>query len=904
MKQNEFAERSGNIITTEYLQKIVDQLSVPIYIIDTGTYEIIQTNNPQHIEKLGRPCYEVLHDLDQPCSSSEHICGIRESCEKKESVVHEHIHTAPDGGRQIVEVHTHPIFDADGEVSLVIEYCFDITEKQENAQSLRAFFHAIEQSPISIVITDPDGNIEYVNAKFSQTTGYSVDEVLGENPRILKDPEKPSSDYLPMWNELSSGKTWKGEFHNRRKDGSFYLESAVISPVFNEKKEIQNYIALKEDITRQKTMAEQILLQSKAMDESTSIITIVNAEHYELPVIYVNRAFEKRTGYSSGEVLGRNLRFLHGDDNRQEGLNTLRRAIREEQAADCLIRNYRKDGSLFWNELTITPMRNEKGELTHYVGISNDVTEFQRIQKELMDSEERLRMSHSFAKIGTWDYDIPGGVLHWSEGVPPLFGIRQNQLSMDFNAFLELVHPDDRQHLNEEIQKCMEDHTAFRSEYRCVWPDASIHWLQADGNVFRDESDKPVRMLGVVQDITGRKTAEKELMMSREEAYRANRAKSEFLSSMSHELRTPMNAIIGFSQLLEMDTSLNDDQRDNIHEILKAGNHLLELINEVLDLSKIELGRVDLSLEALNYKNILDDVMKLIRPMAKKKEISIELENREDIFVSADLTRLKQVLVNLFSNAVKYNRVGGKITAKITRHSGAVRLSISDTGEGIPEHKLKGLFEPFNRLGADRREIEGTGIGLTISKRLVELMGGTIGVESVVSMGSTFWIDLTGAEKPDHSGPVETDKSEQAAPLREIRQRHTVLYIEDNPSNLRLMEHIVRRLDQVTLLTSQIPSEGLKLAETHEPDLFLVDLNLPEMDGYAVLQHIRKSPWGTDVPVVAVSANAMPQDIQKGLSAGFTFYLTKPLDISNTLKVINDLLSSRNDRQNKKSNEI
>jgi len=405
------------------------------------------------------------------------------------------------------------------------------------------------------------------------------------------------------------------------------------------------------------------------------------------------------------------------------------------------------------------------------------------------------------------------------------------------------------------------------------------------------EIDKNQHFVGILRDISERKLYEQAIIAARDEAELANNAKSEFLSSMSHELRTPMNAILGFGQLLEIDDGLNEDQADYVDEMLKAGRHLLELINEVLDLSKIESGNIDFSLEPLSCAEVIGECLALVKPIAQMQGITINDETSGSYLMRADRTRLKQVLLNLLSNAIKYNRPRGEVSVQIIAQQGFVRLTVSDTGYGISIARRQELFQPFSRLGAEETDIEGTGIGLTISRRLVEMMGGSIGMDSEEGRGSRFWIELP--EVASEQGGPDNDLMQQATTATVAsgtENLYTLLYIEDNPANIRLISRILSKNPQLRLITAHTPELGLELVSARHPELILLDINLPGMDGYQVLSVLQSQGSTKKTPVIAIGANATSRDIERGLAAGFDEYLTKPIDIRYFLETVERLL--------------
>jgi signal transduction histidine kinase/CheY-like chemotaxis protein len=542
--------------------------------------------------------------------------------------------------------------------------------------------------------------------------------------------------------------------------------------------------------------------------------------------------------------------------------------------------------------------RGPDGRAVEVIGVSLDITDQRATEAVTHELRERMALATQVAGIGIWQRDLLTGNTQWDEQMFALRGLLPAQ--GDPNILRStMLHPDDFAAMEAKIVHAIEHRESYAHEFRVSTPEGGWRWLASRGKVVLDAAGKPARMLGVNFDITEQKRAA-EALRAQAAAESANQAKSDFLSQMSHELRTPLNAILGFAQLLRVDRAhpLAYAQLERIDRIEHAGWHLLELINDVLDLSRIEAGAMRLAEERVELKSLVAEAVHLVEAQARTRNVRLlQPVPGVEAHVIADRMRLRQVLINLLTNAIKYNHEGGQVSIEFgipDGNSDAYRLTVRDTGRGMTSEQLGELFQPFNRLGAERLGIEGTGIGLALSHHLVEAMGGSMHVESGPGQGSTFAIDLPSASAVGwQTVPRAAEAAQEVLGVRP-EVTGSLLYVEDNPVNAMLIRDYMSFRPGVSIDVVSTAQEGLELALRTQPDIVLVDISLPDFDGFELFRRLRLA-WDASHPLccVALSANAMQGDAQRARELGLADYWTKPIDPQVFLAGVDALLASR-----------
>ena len=839
-----------------------------------------------------------------------------------------------------------PIRNRDGVVIGAVLVFRNVSEEYALQQSLRdsaALVNTILNTVADGIITIHacGGNIETVNPAAEQMFGYSASELDGQKfslliPELDQDQRNSSLDYYSASKEARAVGLGR-EVMGRRKDGSsFPLEMSVREMHLGGQR---YFTGILRDITARK-QAEISLIKEGALQSaifnSANFSSIATDAKGVIQIFNVGA--ERMLGYSALEVMNLitpadisdTLELIARAESLSNELGTpiapgfealvfkASRGIEDIYELTYI----RKDGSRLPAVVSVTALRDVQNAIIGYLLIGTDNTARKQAEEALIKAgalQSAIFSSANFSSIAT---DAKGVIQIFNVGAEKMLGYSavdvMNQITpADISDTQELIAR--AKVLSDELGTQIApgfEALVFKAS-RGIEDIYELTYIRKDGSRFpavvsvtalRDAQNVIIGFLLIGTDNTARKHIEAERVRLEQvlqdknieleratiAAEKANLAKSEFLSNMSHELRTPLSAILGFAQLIETGSPLpTPTQKRSVDQILKAGWYLLELINEILDLAMIESGKLSMSLEPVSLAEIMFECEAMIEPQAKKRGILVTFSRfAQSCIVKADRTRVKQILINLLSNAIKYNRAGGTVSVEShINFPDTVRICVRDSGAGLSPEQIEKLFQPFNRLGQESNNEQGTGIGLVVSKRLIEWMGGVIGVESTVGEGCVFWIELNLTNESQAAADVG-ESTEVTLPLATFdTQVHTVLYVEDNPANLMLVEDIISRRPDIRLLSARDGKSGIELARASQPDVILMDIHLPGINGIDAMKILIADQTTAHIPVIALSANAIPRDIEKGLEAGFFRYLTKPIKVNEFLDTLDIALN-------------
>ena len=674
----------------------------------------------------------------------------------------ETIITGKSGAERIVEVNASSIGD------WTLSVYLDLTDRKAAQATLEKLKQAIEHSPASVVITDRYGIIEYANPKFTEVTGYTLEEAIGQNPSVLNSGLQPAEFYAEMWQKISAGSEWHGEFCNRKKNGDIYWESASIS-------------------------------------------SLTNAD----------------------------------------------------------------------------------GDITHYVAVKEDITQRRTTEQELRESEKRYALAERAGNTGSWHLDLKSREMLLSAQMSAIYGYAPASMGISMAEAIENIYHEDRAMVAALLQKAISSGKAFSAEYRIPQPDGSLYWFYSHGEAVRGRDGKTIRIDGIVQDITERVRAGQELREARDAAEIANKAKSIFLANMSHEIRTPMNAILGFTQLLQRDPAISPQQRQQIDTISRSGEHLLALINDILEMSKIEAGRATVNMVTCDLPALIGDLDTMFRIRTDAKSLNFNIDHIGDLprYITTDENKLRQILINMVSNAVKFTQEGG-ITVRVgVDRVGLVLhlwVEVIDTGPGIAAEEMKNLFRPFTQTSSGVNVQGGTGLGLAISREFARLLDGGISVTSEAGKGSIFRLEITTEESADETAGC-TIENQFIVGLQPGQPSYRILVVDDREENRSLLTQMLERVG----FESREASDGAEAVEIFadwNPHLILMDMRMPVMDGYEAIRRIRESDTGSDAKIIAVTASVFTEDRQQIMSTGANDFMGKPFKETTLFHKITKLL--------------
>jgi PAS domain S-box-containing protein len=766
------------------------------------------------------------------------------------------------------------------ELELTLEFAKLSYDKSQLVKKSELLSEAVNQSANSIIITNPKGEVEFVNHNFEEKTGYTQEEVVGKNIRLIKASEQDKETYRLMWETVTKGEKWKGEFCNRKKNGELFWDESTITPILDSQGNIIHYLAINNDVTARKNAEAELeqgrQLLKQIIDRVPQYIFVRDSQgRYHL----ANKSFAEYCGKKPEEIVGQkeidiNPNVDYAREILEEDAFVIESGtniLREEKFFD------QKLGRERYFQYSKVPFTLPDTGEDSVLSVWTDVTEQKETEQELREAREKLLDAQKLASFGNWSYDIENKVAKWSEQVYEQYGLPSDKPAPFGDEFYTHVHPDDKQLIMDTMEKAREGGFA-KYECRAIKPDKTITHIEATVKpLYRD--GVLTGFFGTSLDITTRKKFEDELVLARKEAIAASKAKSDFLSVMSHEIRTPLNAIIVMAEMLINEVE-DPTHKENLEILNYSAKDLLRIVNDILDYSKIEAGKLDLESIDVNIRDFASKIIKTNQLKADEKGIRLELDFDESIpeTIKGDPLRLGQILRNLISNSIKFTEKGGvKLSVKlrgIDKESCRLYFGVKDTGIGIRHEKVDSLFEVFTQASSETsRKFGGTGLGLAIVKNLLVIHNSQIYVESEPEKGSLFYFEI---DFP-YTKTIETKPEvlEEGSLIKSLKG-YNIMLVEDNVMNIMVAKKIFKKWD-CNINVAEDGYIALQKATRIDFDLIVMDLQMPGIDGFETTRKLRKlSEHYSKIPIIALTAAAPSEVKEKVLEAGMNEMVTKP----------------------------